>query len=265
MSGEQSSQERKVPYRGVLESLPDAKADKHSKGEAVGARSRSTYGAIVDEQTNAEDWQFRDDVIKLKGWGETLIRKLEIRVKDAELLHLPLIRMEPNNIKNVGSYRAKRDGYAIAGTIVLNPEALASLPAPVVLIVLLKFLLAAREHRMECDGSAVPEDESKPRGIFDRKGCGTLEAFGVIIRRNRRIVVSDDGPFASLLKDHGIDCSREEFEAKPAREGRTTNGLWSCNCQKVRVGKRVFFARCSHCRTDFRPGDNLLPGWADAR
>ena len=65
------------------------------------------------------------------------------------------------------------------------------------------------------------------------------------------------GHFWKLLKEEEFEVSAGEVPmAKLA--GRSTLELWSCLCQRARVGTESFAVRCLLCGAEFHPGDNVV-------
>jgi hypothetical protein len=203
------------------------------------------YQAIVEYQLHARWWVNHDDLELLRRAASEFIRSLELRIKDGRYMGVPLIRIEKMNVRTVGAYRAEADGYAIPGTIGLNQERLHSMPCFMKLIILLKFLLCARQHQAGGDGS------------FDRDCRATLSALGLAISDLGAITVDEDGAFRKLLMSWGIDVPVASTLPQADRKPKSTLTLWSCTCQKARVGTREFFAVCTQCGEPFRIGDHV--------
>src|SRR5262249_13275868 len=153
--------------------------------------------------------------------------------------------IEPMNVKTIGTYRANADGYAIIGAIAFNQERLADLPDFMKLAMLLKLLLCAWRHQMGGDGT------------FDRKCRERMKAMGLVITEKGAIRIGDNGLFRRLLMAWGIDVPVASVFPQPARKGKATNQLWSCTCQKCRVGTKEFFAVCPQCHEPFRLGNHV--------
>lgn len=201
------------------------------------------YHAIVAHQKGADWWRNHDDLTMLGEWAPELIKELPIRLKDATYAAVPLIRIESMNVRTIGTYRAAADGYAIGGTIVLNEERLSDLPDYMKLALLVKLLFCARQH------------QKGGNGTLDSEGRDEMKAAGLEITEEGAITVTVGRRFHELLDAHGIDVSFESTFPKPSRKGKTTNQLWSCACQKARVGTKEFCAVCTKCHQPFRLGD----------
>jgi len=202
------------------------------------------YGAIVDHQKHAK-WKHNEAVTTLREWARTLMKMCKIRVKDATYTGVPLIRIEPMNVRTIGVYRGKADGYAIGGTIAINEERFFELPLHMMLALLLKLLFCARRHEEGGDGT------------FDQDCREKMKAAGLVITDDGAIIIDKDGTFQRFLKSGGIDAPLESKFPQPSRKGKTTNHVWSCTCQRVRVGTKGFFAVCTQCHERFRLGDHV--------
>jgi hypothetical protein len=201
------------------------------------------YRAIVEHQRSADWWTNHDDLEMLRQWGGLFIKAFDLRVKDSAYMAMPLIRIEPMNVRTIGIYRPEPDGYAIIGTIALNAERLSALPDFMKLVVLLKLLLCAWQHQSGGDGT------------FNRECRERMKAMGLVVTEEGAITIDENGPFRRLLAEFGIEVPVASVFPRPCRKGKTTNRLWSCTCQKVRVGTREFFAVCTQCNEPFRLGD----------
>ena len=93
--------------------VPSGPAPQAEDGRPVGGvfkMSPGAYEAIVANQRGAEWWPNRDDLELAREWSHIFIRELKLRVKDAEFLGVPLIRIEKLNVRHAGrvSPRARR-------------------------------------------------------------------------------------------------------------------------------------------------------------
>ena len=52
------------------------------------------------------------------------IKEFALLVKDGQFLPMPLVKIEPLNVRVISAYRAEPDGYALAGAIVFNEKRL---------------------------------------------------------------------------------------------------------------------------------------------
>jgi hypothetical protein len=203
------------------------------------------YQAIVEHQRGADWWTNCDDLKMLRDCGGIFIKAFDLRVKDAKYMAMPLIRIEPMNVKTIGTYRAGADGYAIVGSIAFNQERLLNLPVFLKLVLLLKCLLCAWQHQKGGDGT------------FDRTCRESMKAMGLVVTAKGAITIDGDGPFRRVLEALGIEVPVASVFPRPDRNGKTTNRLWSCTCQKCRVGTNEFFAVCPQCGEAFRLGDHV--------
>ena len=201
------------------------------------------YRAIVEHQRDADWWANHDDLEMQRHFGPLFIKAFNLIVKDAAYMAMPLIRIERMNVRTMGAYRPEADGYAIIGSIALNEERLRNLPVFQKLVILVKPLLCAWRHQNGGDGS------------FDREARERMRAMGLIITENGSITIDEHGPFCQLLEMCGIEAPAASVFPPPKRAGKTTLRVWSCTCQRCRVGTKEFFATCPHCGEPFRPGD----------
>jgi hypothetical protein len=234
------------PDTRTFKSLPAPQsAGGGSKDGDFKTRWPSVYQAIIDHQRDAEGWAYRDDVQWLRSWGHLFIKAFDLRVKDAEFMSVPLIRIERMNVKTTGTFHPKADGYAITSTIAINQERLPNLEPYQKLVLLLKYLLCAWQHRMGGNGS------------FSRECRDRMKAMGLTITERGEVTIDEDGPFRQLLGYFGVAVPLASEFPQPERKGRSTNLLWSCTCQKCRVGTKVFSAVCPQCNEPFRLGDHV--------
>ena len=208
-----------------------------------------TYYGIIQHQHSAGEWPHRDDFKSLREWGFAFVRAFELRTKDADLMAMPLIRIERLNIRTLGKYDPDPDGYALSGIIALNGKRLGYLPHFLRLVLLMMMLLQAWQHQRGGDGR------------LDRECRGRMKAMGLSLSKNdRRVKVARDGRFRELLTEAGIAVPPEAEWPEPEPDAeRTTLRLFSCTCQKARIGKKVFLAVCTNCGQPFLPGNNLGP------
>ncbi len=202
------------------------------------------YDMIVGNQRTADWWHNRDHLEWLRKGALVLSQTLDIRVKDGVGLGVPLIRVERMNIKSVGTYHDGADGYAIVGTIAFNEARLPEMQAAAVMAHLLKFMLCAWRH------------QAGAKGEFDRVCRDKMIEFGIDIDAKGNIAIDVDGQFAGVLGRIGVDVPTE-LAPPPPREGKATSKVWSCNCQRARVGTKNFFAECPKCGRSFEIGDHV--------
>lgn len=232
-----------IPRRLAIS--PQAVREASGESDFKNGRGPGVYQAIVKHQRDADWWANHDDLEMLRDAVSPFIKEFNLRVKDAVYMSVPLIRIERMNVRTMGAYRAEADGYAITGTIALNEERLRSLPDFMKLAVLTKMILCAWRH------------QSGGKGDFDRQCRERMKAMGLVINEKGAITIEKGGPFHRLLQKRGIDVPVASVLPKPARKGKTTLQLWSCTCQKCRVGTKEFFALCPMCSEPFRLGDHV--------
>jgi hypothetical protein len=200
---------------------------------------------VVGNQLDAGWWANREVVERLRVRSEKVIHTLDLRVKDAEKLGVPLIKIERMSIRTLGDYRPQADGYAIIGTIVINEERLRTLKPFMEMALMLTLLVRARQHQLGGDGR------------LDREGRELMKSKGLVVTEKGKITITPDGAFRRFLESETIEVPVASEFPQPVRVGKTTNQLWSCLCQKTRVGTREFFANCPKCHEPFRPGDHV--------
>jgi hypothetical protein len=203
------------------------------------------YQAIVEHQRSADWWANHDELVWLRAWGRTFIKEFGIKVRDGHYLSVPLIKIEPMNVKTLGAFQIEPDGYAIKEAVVLNEKRLKGLPVYMKLALLMKMLIDVWQ-RQRC-----PDD------LFDEQGRKGFQELGLTVT-DEGITIAQGGRFRELLRRNKIKTPAGEIPwPKPEQDGKSTNRLWSCLCQKVRVGTRSFEAECLRCHTEFRPGDHV--------
>jgi hypothetical protein len=217
---------------------------------------------IVDNQTES-GWEHGEDIAFLRAWGELLIRELGMKVKDGHFLGLPLIKVETLNIKTLGQYNPAADGCGICGTILLNEKRLPGLDPITKVTLLVMLLFRAWQHEWCTD--AIFEDECRARmreaGLSIAKMGVTIKEggrFQRLLEENRRLLTQDE------TGDIKIPVGKLLFP-KPEVVGKSTNQLWSCKCQKVRVGTENFAAVCLQCGYAFRRGDHVGKRYFETR
>ncbi len=224
-------------------SLPALRGDWEGR-EGGDFKMPTLYNVIVEHQKSADWWENRDWLELFRAGSELLIKRLNIRVKDTVYLGIPLIKIERLNIKTVGGYRPEPDGYAILGTVCFNESRLGLMPDHVWLAYLLKFLLCAWRH------------QSGGKGDFDRECRERMKSHGVFIDASGRVLIEAGGDFEAFWTEKGLTVPGEAV-APPPRKGKATLKLWSCRCQKTRVGTKEFFANCPICGFAFELGDHV--------
>ena len=188
-----------------------------------------------------------NDLVRLREQCKALIHALDLRVKDGEKLGVPLIKIEPMNVRTLGTYRPDVDGYAIGGTITLNQERLRELEPFMESALMLTLLIRARQHQRGGDGH------------LDREGREWLKSKGLVVTEKGKITIAEDGAFRRFLDSQGIEVPVVSGSRGRSGIGRTTLQLWSCTCQSCRVGKKVFFANCPNATS--RSGSATM--WAN--
>lgn len=202
------------------------------------------YQAIVAHQRGADGWANHEKLLWLREWGHRFIKELGLKNKDGEYLGMPLVKVEPLNIKTVCCYRQTPDGYALTGTIVANEKRLGDEPDFETLTHLLRALLDAWRHQ-HC-----------PDQVFEQECLERLKGLG--IRISKRLTTIEKGRrFEQLLRKRGVKIPEDQTRTPKLPQGRSTNMLWSCFCQKVRVGRGSFEAWCPRCKSYFQPGDGV--------
>ena len=152
--------------------------------------------------------------------GRTFIHEFQINTRDATYLPFPLINIEPLNIKTLGTFRAGRDGYAIAGTIVVNEKRLK--PRRALLAQLLAALLRAWQR-------------SGARTTFSIARTASFRALGLRVGK-AGITIEAEGHFWKLLEEQKVEVSAGKVPMAKL-DGRSTLELWSCLCQKARSAR----------------------------
>ena len=207
------------------------------------------YRVVQDHQRSC-DWPNQEWSKRLHELATLLICKLELGIP------LPPIRIEPTNIKTPAKYCRGHDGYALQGALIFNEkwlrgEATGAKPYQLPSL-LFKLLLLAWQDVHSLVG---PQDFQI-----------MLKELGVRLYNDGRIAflppdkVGQVGKFPKLLAMQKIDFPDKPFfpgkkpdgdpDKKPV--GKSTSTLWSCGCQKVRVGTKQFSAACTRCNSKFR-------------
>ena len=214
-------------------------------GETLKIPLLPVYRAIVEHQVAEEVWVGRDELVWLRDWCRTFIREFQIKTGDSAYLSIPLIKIEPLNIKTLVTFRAGRDGYAIAGTIVVNQKRLEhGVPRAALLAQLLVALMRAWQ-RERCDDD-----------LFDSESLARFRQLGLRVAK-AGITIEGEGHFWKLLKEKKVEVSAGKVPMAKL-DGSSTLELWSCLCQRARVGTESFAVRCLLCGAEFHPGDNVV-------
>ena len=213
---------------------------------------------IAEEQQHAKDWNGRDHVTRLVRIAGVLSEKLPIHVKDGVPMKVPLFGVAEMNRKCFGQYKPGRNDLGIAETVVINEVRLSErrmddkgFTVPVmkdadVALHLVMLLVLCWRHQTGGSGSATLD------GIARKK----LESFGLKLGKRSIVDIAPDGKFAEVLSSGGMG-QPPEISPLAMGEGRSSNRLWSCRCQRVRVGRGKFVAHCPLCEFDFEPGDHV--------
>ena len=207
------------------------------------------YQTITDHQQEADEWANREKLLWLREWGQIFIKEFGLKVKDGEYLHMPLVKVEPLNIKTVCRYQKAPDGYALAGTILANEKRLKGEPDFTALDHLLKALIHAWLH------------EHRPDEVFVQESLEGFKRLGIAVTK-KLITIEKGSRFAQLLRKHEIDIPEGQSPKPKVPQGKSTNMLWSCLCQKVRVGTGSFDALCLRCKSKFQPGNHVKFHWS---
>ena len=215
-------------------------------GEAFKTPLLPVYRAIVEYQRGADWWANRDELEWLQNWGHLFIREFSLKIKDAELLPMPLVKIEPLNIKTICSYQKRADGYGLKGVGIFNEKRLKDVPAYMKLGMLLKMLFRAWE------------DQRCRDTLFENERRQRWKELGLSITRTS-ITIKAGRRFHELLTAHQIEIPAGEIRLpKPKQRGRSTLKHWYCPChQNAWVGAKTFEVRCLRCHQEFRPEDHL--------
>ncbi len=212
--------------------------------------SLSIYQALVEHQRNAEWWPHREELEWLRDWGQMFIKEFSLKIKDGQYLPMPLIKIEPVDVRITCTYRAQPDGYALAGAIVVNEKRL-DVPDATKLALLLTMLLRAWQHQCCPDDLFV----SQCREGFLRAGLTLTQAS---------IRIEPGGRFDQLLRKNNIEIPQAPIPWSKAEQ--TRDKLYSCRCQQVWVRTAtVFDATCSRRHAQFQPGNHVARKAARAR
>lgn len=202
------------------------------------------YQTIVEHQRSADDWANHEKLLWLREWGHRFIKELGLKNKDGEYLGMPLVKVEPLNIKTVCRYQKAPDGYALTGTIVANEKRLGDEPDFETLTHLLEALLDAWRHQ-HC-----------PDEVFEQERLEALKKLGIVVSK-RLTTIEKGSRFHQLLEEHDVKNPEGQTRSSKLPQGKSTNRLWSCLCQRVRVGTGSFEALCLRCNTQFQPGERV--------
>ena len=156
---------------------------------------------------------------------------------------MPLVKIEPLDVRVTCTYRAEPDGYALAGAIVINEKRL-DVPDATKLALLLTMLFYAWQHQ-HC-----PDD------LFVSQCHEGFMRVGLKVTKTG-ITIESGGHFEQLLRKHQIEIPANEIPL-PTKAEQVGDTLYSCQCQKVRVRTATCFkATCSRCHAQFRPGNHV--------
>ena len=199
---------------------------------------------IVETQEKAEDWGNHKNIKKVRDIAGKLIKYLPIEVKDGELMAVPLFSVSEMQRKCFGNYNPDRNGLGIAETVSVNAKRLGELEDNAVALILVMLLALCWRH--QTGGSGNLDD------IVRKK----LRSFGLILGKRGIAGIDHEGKFAQALDSGGM--GKPPIIAPLAEGGgNSSNRLWSCYCQRARVGKGKFLAHCPMCGQQFRLGDHV--------
>jgi hypothetical protein len=88
-----------------------------------------------------------------------------------------------------------------------------------------------------------------------------LKSLGIGVTK-KLITIEKGSRFDQLLGKHDVKIPEGQTPKPKVPQGKSTNMLWSCLCQKVRVGTGSFEAKCLRCKTQFQPGDHVKFHWS---
>lgn len=143
----------------------------------------------------ASGWANREYYRWLVAWAGEFIKFYELQTRGGCSMAVPVMKIVPRSMRTIVSYRAKRDGLGIAGTIEVNENLLGgkTVPEETLLAHLLKALIRAWER------------ERSPDEVFVRERVKRLREKGVIVTGSgKEIRIEGGGSFEKLLSERGI-------------------------------------------------------------
>ena len=208
--------------------------------------------AIMDNELQATDWELNNLVWELT-W---FVDFFNIAFFADEPVPMPALTFERTRVTNLGYYRIGLNDFAVRNQINLN-RLYIDRPLFETLQTLLHEMVHAWEHIY------VPEEKRTKNWYHTRAFREKLASMGIITNeKGCHMAVGD--PFTFLLRKHGVIPDHKPDKGgliilppPPAKKGKSKLKLWECGCgQKVRVGKKNFFAKCTLCGEEFQRNDN---------
>jgi hypothetical protein len=92
--------------------------------------------------------------------------------------------------------------------------------------------------------------------LFDSESLARFRQLGLRVAK-AGITIEGEGHFWKLLDEEDVEVSAGKVPMAKL-DGSSTLELWSCRCQKVRVGASDYAARCTRCAEEFRHGDHVV-------
>jgi len=198
---------------------------------------------ILETQEKAEDWANRKAIGRLRGLSEKLIEGLRIMVKDGKTMKVPTFAVGAMNRKCFGKYTAGRNSLGIPEIVLVNETRLSELDDGAAALHLLMLLLCCWRH------------QTGGIGRLDGIAKDRLRAYGLHLGKKGVQEIDPTGLFAQTLAAGGIPPPNVVPQVDG--EGKSSNRLWSCRCQKARIGTKQFFAECTKCGYEFEIGDHV--------
>lgn len=206
----------------------------------------------MDNELTATDWELNGLVWELRWW----IDFFNLAFFKAEPVPIPALTFERTRVNNLGYYRIGLNDFAVRNQINLN-RLYINRPLSETLQTLLHEMVHSWEHIY------VPEDKRTKNWYHTKAFREKLAGFGILTNeKGCHLAVGD--PFRFLLQKHGITFNHPVdadgliiVPPSSRKKGKSKLKLWECGCgQKIRVGKKDLFAKCTLCGEHFVRDNN---------
>jgi hypothetical protein len=214
-----------------------------------GLAGKPVYRHLEQHQRAETDWAFHPFATVLGNWFDRFDAAFGLR------LPKPALRLDPSLRRTcAGYFLPAHNEFGLWGEIAIAVRAAVD-GTPVDVGDHLGTLLHEMLHLEQ-------ELRGKPgKHNFHNKAFRTrANAFGLIVDDKGHQTYAPDSRFLDLLRSHGVAPPRAVQvmhavasgatpppvpPARPGTRSRSTLKKWSCGCTNVRVGVRVFHARCT--------------------
>ena len=191
-----------------------------------------------------ERWELRDTLTFFQAWTIRFNDDFKLGLEDLAL------RVDKLPKRVLGTHRRGHNGFGLLNEVTLSIEHVHRDELWDVLGSLLHELL----HVWQSENGTPGRRKNEHNAEFRNKA----RECGLIVNEKGQQTYSAHSPFMAILKAFKVtvpDFTGESIKPNRAeRDGKSKLALWVCSCnppQKVRVGRKELFARCTVCKELF--------------